>query len=277
MPANTEQEIDKLHRIANEDQQSHYVDPVTGYKVFTQYGLLQRGSCCGSGCRHCPYAHEAVELAHRTKLAKQPTWLTAEPMKDEGWDMLFWSGGKDSYLTFRALQREQRPIILATTYDANSGNIAHQDIPINDVVRQANALGVSLIGIPLTSDLAYVQIIENALKLAPSTKRLVFGDLHLQYIRQWREEAFSLITKQHDLELAFPLWDIPYSELIQDLEDSGISCEISAVTEAAQELLAVGDVYNRAAYELIRDQIDAFGENGEFHTIAKVWDAALAT
>ncbi len=26
-----------------------------GYLVFTEHYLLQRGKCCGSGCRHCPY------------------------------------------------------------------------------------------------------------------------------------------------------------------------------------------------------------------------------
>ena len=26
-----------------------------GYWVFTEYFLLRRGHCCGSGCRHCPY------------------------------------------------------------------------------------------------------------------------------------------------------------------------------------------------------------------------------
>ena len=32
-----------------------YVDPRTGYFVFTAAELLARGECCGSGCRHCPY------------------------------------------------------------------------------------------------------------------------------------------------------------------------------------------------------------------------------
>ncbi len=32
-----------------------YVDPTTGYSVFTAASLLARGSCCASGCRHCPY------------------------------------------------------------------------------------------------------------------------------------------------------------------------------------------------------------------------------
>jgi len=26
-----------------------------GYWIFTEKYLLERGHCCGSGCRHCPY------------------------------------------------------------------------------------------------------------------------------------------------------------------------------------------------------------------------------
>jgi hypothetical protein len=32
-----------------------YVDPVSGYQVFTAAELLGRGTCCDSGCRHCPF------------------------------------------------------------------------------------------------------------------------------------------------------------------------------------------------------------------------------
>lgn len=32
-----------------------YVDPSSGYKVFTEYAHLQRGKCCGSACRHVSY------------------------------------------------------------------------------------------------------------------------------------------------------------------------------------------------------------------------------
>lgn len=32
-----------------------YLDPMTGYLVFTAAKLWARGTCCGSGCRHCPY------------------------------------------------------------------------------------------------------------------------------------------------------------------------------------------------------------------------------
>ena len=33
-----------------------YIDPETGFFVFTAVALAQRGECCGSGCRHCPYS-----------------------------------------------------------------------------------------------------------------------------------------------------------------------------------------------------------------------------
>lgn len=39
-------------RAAEED---FYVDPVSGYRVFTEAYHLRRGRCCESGCRHCPF------------------------------------------------------------------------------------------------------------------------------------------------------------------------------------------------------------------------------
>ena len=48
-------DIEELHRKACEAQESTYVDPKTGLTVFTEYSHLQRGSCCGCGCRHCPF------------------------------------------------------------------------------------------------------------------------------------------------------------------------------------------------------------------------------
>jgi hypothetical protein len=32
-----------------------YPDPATGFMVLTAEFLVDRGQCCGSGCRHCPY------------------------------------------------------------------------------------------------------------------------------------------------------------------------------------------------------------------------------
>ena len=36
----------------------YYIDPETGYDVWTRKFLLERGFCCNGGCRHCPYDTE---------------------------------------------------------------------------------------------------------------------------------------------------------------------------------------------------------------------------
>jgi hypothetical protein len=48
-------EIITLHKKAIEEQKDFYIDPDSGFSVFTAEYLLNRGYCCGSGCRHCPY------------------------------------------------------------------------------------------------------------------------------------------------------------------------------------------------------------------------------
>ncbi|XP_077391391.1 uncharacterized protein C1orf53 homolog [Festucalex cinctus] len=59
----TEEEllIHKFHTEACQAKKQTYVDPSSGYKVFTEYAHLQRGKCCGSACRHCPYGQVNVK------------------------------------------------------------------------------------------------------------------------------------------------------------------------------------------------------------------------
>lgn len=42
-----------------------------GRVVFTAKYLLDRGYCCGNGCRHCPYAYEAVPEPKRSALLEK--------------------------------------------------------------------------------------------------------------------------------------------------------------------------------------------------------------
>ena len=49
--------VRKLHAEACAMKKLTYTDPITGFEVFTADYLMQRGYCCGNGCRHCPYPH----------------------------------------------------------------------------------------------------------------------------------------------------------------------------------------------------------------------------
>jgi len=260
-----------LHDAACEAGRTHYVDPQTGYHVFTAFGLSARERCCGSGCRHCPYEHAAVPMSMRPQVICQPAWLTHPPPEVGPVDTLFWSGGKDSYLAWRALQREGVcPTVLVTTFDAPSRIVAHQELDIEQVVRQAEALDAPLLGIPLVSGIEYVERIATGLALVPQIERLVFGDLHLEHIRAWRVAALTPLGADKGASLHFPLWQVPYETLLEDLEASGVECKISAVTECAGGAVSVGDVFDRALIDRLPARVDAFGENGEFHTFAKI-------
>ncbi len=46
-------------------QPDYYVE--NGLVVYTAAYHLKRGSCCGSGCRHCPYSPPHVEGNTKTR------------------------------------------------------------------------------------------------------------------------------------------------------------------------------------------------------------------
>lgn len=56
-------DIEELHRHAILQKQSTYIDPTTGFTVFTELAHLKRGKCCGNLCRHCPYGYSNVKNA----------------------------------------------------------------------------------------------------------------------------------------------------------------------------------------------------------------------
>ncbi len=255
-----------------------YVDPATGYQVFTEAFLAERGRCCGSGCRHCPFGHEAVRGARPLRPAGQPSWRHTGAQAPCGpADVLFWSGGKDSYLALLALQAEQRPwIVLLTTYDARTDVVAHQEVTREAIEAQAERLGLDLLMVPLSPEVPYEDAVVHGLEVVARRAagrggigRLVFGDLHLAHIRAWREQALGPVALEHGATLAFPLWHVPYPELSARLARSGAKITLSAVPAGHGE---VGDPYDAAFVASLPPGVDPLGENGEFHTY--VWPPA---
>lgn len=44
-------DIEEAHKAACDAGASRYIDPATGYKVFTKASHEKRGFCCGNACR----------------------------------------------------------------------------------------------------------------------------------------------------------------------------------------------------------------------------------
>ncbi|XGC81773.1 DUF5522 domain-containing protein [Bdellovibrio bacteriovorus] len=62
-----EQIIKKLHEEAIKKGSDTYIDPATGYQVFTEAFHRHRGYCCNSGCRHCPYKLQPIKSKNSLK------------------------------------------------------------------------------------------------------------------------------------------------------------------------------------------------------------------
>ena len=286
----TEENFAKPHGEAVAAQQDFYTDPKTGYSVMTEYSHKKRGKCCGSGCRHCPFNH--VNVKDKASRIQNPAFLYEGRNESSSEDIfsslssippnshikvLFFSGGKDSFLTIRRLVKQRKTsddkfhLILLTTFDADSRVVAHQEVPISTVERQATHLGIPQLALPLRrgSGETYVSRIHKGIdairkRIHFQQLTLVFGDLHLEHIRGWRDEELS---PRYNLE--YPLWKVPYDELMDDFEASGIRAVLSAVTKDG---LKKGMRFNRDLRKKAEQLgMDGFGENGEFHSVAEVW------
>jgi len=57
LPRDTPMRAEMLaaHQAALVSGNAGYRDPATGLFVLTAAFLAERGTCCGRGCRHCPY------------------------------------------------------------------------------------------------------------------------------------------------------------------------------------------------------------------------------
>ena len=262
--------IDELHSAAYARGDRTYDDPSTGYSVFTAIALEERGTCCGCSCRHCPYGHELVPQQRREKLHRDP-WLEKNQNGDGPCDVLSWSGGKDSFLALVAMAREGlRDVTLLTTFDGRSGQVAHQEVHIDEVRDQARRLKIDLMLTPLYPEAEYLHRVTLALKLLQARRpirRLAFGDLHLAHVRQWREDRFGPDLAQLEISPHFPIWLRDYPTLEMDFFDSGAHATVSAL---APELLktgcSVGDHFSPTWLDTLPENVDRFGENGEFHT-----------
>ncbi len=49
----------------------HFYYDENNFLVFTEKYLLQRGNCCGNGCRHCPYNYKNVAEPLKSDLLKK--------------------------------------------------------------------------------------------------------------------------------------------------------------------------------------------------------------
>jgi ATP-binding cassette subfamily B (MDR/TAP) protein 1 len=262
--------VDELHLEACKEGRSTYIDPATGYQVLTSDALLRQGKCCGNACRHCPYGHINVsDLQNSERQITNPILMNWIP-REGGLDILFWSGGKDSFLTLMHLLEQNRNVVLLTSFGVLTNHVSIQDIHIKNIAKQSEFLKIPLCLVPLHPNSDYKRAIEEALKMIQDRtsnpiERLVFGDLHLEDIRKWRVDTWS------EYEVSTPLFGAPYEELLAKLweykKEMNLSITFSTEVKTPNGILPTGTPYTpELIVELKKSGIDAMLENGEGHT-----------
>lgn len=187
-------------------------------------------------------------------------------------DILFWSGGKDSYLALEFYRRKfpDHNLQLLTTYERESDQVPHQNIPIEDIQTQARNLELGLHLVPLPKECpndVYLETIQKKLEnMQGKVENLIFGDWKLSDIRKWRENKFQKM----EYKCLFPIWEKSLHELLPVLTLKPVKITISAVQDKYQKYIGIGEPYNQRFVQQLPPEIDPMGENGEFHTKVEI-------
>jgi diphthamide synthase (EF-2-diphthine--ammonia ligase) len=246
------------------------VDPKTGYTVFTEPYHLRRGSCCGAGCRHCPFGHEAVKAGVQPLRSWAATLYAGGAQPGEAVDVVFWSGGKDSWLAWKATRDRGRTSVWLTTFDPSRNEVPIQGVDIETLRRQTARTGQTLALVPVGAGRDYGACLLAGLEMIGrrhKIERLVFGDLWLEDIREARERTLGAWAAEHGASLWFPLWNVPAPVLLDELFTRGPAVRISA---SEVEGVRVGDLFDRGLVERLPPDVDPMGERGEFHTVVEL-------
>jgi diphthine-ammonia ligase len=180
---------------------------------------------------------------------------------------VMWSGGKDSALAlWRARQRGLDVRWLVNVYDRATSRVRFHATPVEAIARQADAAGVSLVGVPTAWKTFDASLRETFSSLVRQGCRgVIFGDIHLADVRAWYEER----TRAAGLEHVEPLWGEPPVALLAEFVAIGGRAELTCVETAKLDASWLGRVIDS---DFVRDiaatTSDPWGENGEYHSFA---------
>jgi uncharacterized protein (TIGR00290 family) len=183
-----------------------------------------------------------------------------------------WSSGKDSAFALH-VAREQGVDVqgLLVTMNADADRVAMHAVRRTLVETQAERLGLPLHIVEIPSpcpDDVYAARMEAAIAVAriAGIERMVFGDLFLQDVRDYRERnlAGTGITP------VFPLWERPTDRLARDMIAEGVRAVLTCVDPKVLADGFSGRAFDDALLADLPDGVDPCGERGEFHTF--VWD-----
>ena len=187
-----------------------------------------------------------------------------------------WSGGKDSALAlYKVLETNQLEVVsLLTTINQSVGRVSMHGTSTELLRYQAKNIGIPLteMYLPEYANMGdYEQLMKNTLE--PFAKKgvnaSVFGDIHLEDLKMYREEKLHKIGWKG----YFPLWKKEGEVLMRTFLDLGFKTVVCCVNENTLSKDFIGVTIDEYFIKNLPKNVDICGENGEYHTF--VYDGPL--
>ncbi len=176
------------------------------------------------------------------------------------------SGGKDATLAFDRARRSGIDVqLLVSLYDGASSRVRFHGVRKQLITDQAAALGLELLAVPTPSD-AYEPVFNDT--LAELRERdlegVVFGNVHLDDVREWYERRVNAAGLEH----VEPLWGAPAVEIAWEVVERGYRAVVVSVnlSERATQFLGCEFDADLVTQISVVDHMDPCGERGEYHT-----------
>jgi uncharacterized protein (TIGR00290 family) len=175
-----------------------------------------------------------------------------------------WSGGKDSMLALhRALAAGYRVEALLAMFDESGERSRSHAIPPQLMQAQADALGIPLV-MQRAGWRDYEAVFTAQLRAfaAQGLTHGLFGDIDLQPHRDWEEKVCAAAG----MHAVLPLWQQPRRALVDELLALGYRARVVCVDARFLDAGFCGREFDAGFLADLPAQVDACGENGEFHT-----------
>ncbi len=179
-----------------------------------------------------------------------------------------WSGGKDSSLClYKALQQKKYEVkYLLTTVNESFRRISMHGVREELLDAQARQIGIPLIKIYVSEGInaEYEKKMEEALLKFKSEgiHHVIFGDIFLEDLRKYREANLAKIG----MTGVFPLWKQDTRQLLEEFLALKFKTIICCTNDAYLGEEWAGRVIDEKFISILPTNVDACGENGEYHT-----------
>ncbi|SHI96842.1 MJ0570-related uncharacterized domain-containing protein [Mesonia phycicola] len=189
---------------------------------------------------------------------------------------LNWSSGKDAMLALHHLQSSSNFSVekLVTTVNSDYNRVSMHGLPISLLEKQAESLQLPLHQIPLDGDVSmqvYNQTMQRHVSLLKEEKftHTVFGDIFLEDLKTYRENELQKVG----VTPVFPLWKKDTKSLVEEFINLGYKAIVVCVNANYLDESFCGRIVDAEFLNDLPENVDACGENGEFHTF--VFDGPL--